>query len=162
MGCDVTGGGANPISLDHEEMMRCTPGTLLRKSKGSFCMVSRRLAGGATLSTTQAVGRSSVSGSLARLYNIRLQRWWWGFCWNVPVLLFSTWRDFFWGGRRMSCSFVRTPLWSGTAQTVCPTLPENLTLKKVRGFSMQHCKLPSEARFSEFCRRLLEPAWYSG
>nr|XP_056721569.1 neurofibromin isoform X2 [Euleptes europaea] len=40
MGCDVTGGGANQISLDHEEMMRCTPGATLRKSKGSFCMES--------------------------------------------------------------------------------------------------------------------------
>ncbi|XP_026566063.1 neurofibromin isoform X2 [Pseudonaja textilis] len=40
VGCDVSGGGANPISLDHEEMMRCIPGAPLRKGKGSFCMES--------------------------------------------------------------------------------------------------------------------------
>ncbi|XP_077167981.1 neurofibromin isoform X2 [Paroedura picta] len=40
MGCDITGGGTNQISLDHEEMMRCTPGAILRKSKGSICMES--------------------------------------------------------------------------------------------------------------------------
>ncbi|KAJ6657871.1 hypothetical protein lerEdw1_001791 [Lerista edwardsae] len=40
VGCDVSGGGANQISLDHEEMMRCTPGATLRKGKGSFCMES--------------------------------------------------------------------------------------------------------------------------
>ncbi|XP_058020212.1 neurofibromin isoform X3 [Ahaetulla prasina] len=37
VGCDVSGGGANQISLDHEEMMRCIPGAPLRKGKGSFC-----------------------------------------------------------------------------------------------------------------------------
>ncbi|XP_070591407.1 neurofibromin isoform X3 [Erythrolamprus reginae] len=40
VGCDVSGGGANQISLDHEEMMRCIPGAPLRKGKGSFCMES--------------------------------------------------------------------------------------------------------------------------
>ncbi|XP_053130571.1 neurofibromin isoform X2 [Hemicordylus capensis] len=40
VGCDVTGGGANQISLDHDELIRCTPGALLRKGKGSFCMES--------------------------------------------------------------------------------------------------------------------------
>ncbi|XP_063002910.1 neurofibromin isoform X4 [Elgaria multicarinata webbii] len=40
VGCDVSGGGANQISLDHEEMMRCIPGATLRKGKGSFAMES--------------------------------------------------------------------------------------------------------------------------
>nr|XP_060613045.1 neurofibromin isoform X1 [Anolis sagrei ordinatus] len=40
VGCDVSGGGAGQISLDHEEMMRCIQGTALRKGKGSFCMES--------------------------------------------------------------------------------------------------------------------------
>ncbi|XP_025020716.1 neurofibromin isoform X2 [Python bivittatus] len=40
VGCDVSGGGANQISLDHEEMMRCIPGAPPRKGKGSFCMES--------------------------------------------------------------------------------------------------------------------------
>ncbi|KAM6466310.1 neurofibromin isoform 2-T2 [Liasis olivaceus] len=40
VGCDVSGGGANQISLDHEEMMRCIPGAPPRKGKGSFCTES--------------------------------------------------------------------------------------------------------------------------
>ncbi|XP_061460989.1 neurofibromin isoform X3 [Rhineura floridana] len=40
VGCDVSGGGANQISLDHEETMRCIPGATLRKGKGSFCVES--------------------------------------------------------------------------------------------------------------------------
>ncbi|XP_062815886.1 neurofibromin isoform X2 [Anolis carolinensis] len=40
VGCDVSGGGAGPISLDHEEIMRCIPVTSGRKGKGSFCMES--------------------------------------------------------------------------------------------------------------------------
>ncbi|XP_063153356.1 neurofibromin isoform X2 [Candoia aspera] len=40
VGCDVSGGGANQISLDHEEVMRCIPGAPLRKGKGSVCMES--------------------------------------------------------------------------------------------------------------------------
>uniref|UniRef100_A0A803SV01 Neurofibromin 1 n=1 Tax=Anolis carolinensis TaxID=28377 RepID=A0A803SV01_ANOCA len=34
VGCDVSGGGAGPISLDHEEIMRCIPVTSGRKGKG--------------------------------------------------------------------------------------------------------------------------------
>uniref|UniRef100_A0ABM5EN50 Neurofibromin isoform X1 n=1 Tax=Pogona vitticeps TaxID=103695 RepID=A0ABM5EN50_9SAUR len=40
VGCDVPGGGANQISLDPDEMMRCLPGATLRKGKGSFSMES--------------------------------------------------------------------------------------------------------------------------
>ncbi|KAF7244323.1 Neurofibromin [Varanus komodoensis] len=40
VGCDVSGGGANQISLDHEEMTRCIPGATLRKGKGNFGMES--------------------------------------------------------------------------------------------------------------------------
>uniref|UniRef100_A0A8D0C3L8 Neurofibromin n=1 Tax=Salvator merianae TaxID=96440 RepID=A0A8D0C3L8_SALMN len=40
VGCDLSGAGANQISLDHDEMVRCVPGAMLRKDKGSFCVES--------------------------------------------------------------------------------------------------------------------------
>ncbi|KAM7139605.1 neurofibromin isoform 6-T7 [Macrochelys suwanniensis] len=39
VGCDVSGGGASQLSLDHEEM-RCAPGASLRKGKGNSSMES--------------------------------------------------------------------------------------------------------------------------
>uniref|UniRef100_A0A8C8RKE5 Neurofibromin n=1 Tax=Pelusios castaneus TaxID=367368 RepID=A0A8C8RKE5_9SAUR len=40
VGCDVPGGGASQLSLDHEEMIRCPPGASLRKGKGNSSMES--------------------------------------------------------------------------------------------------------------------------
>ncbi|XP_025926011.1 neurofibromin isoform X1 [Apteryx rowi] len=37
---DVSGGGTSQISLDHEEMIRCTPGATLRKGKGNSSIES--------------------------------------------------------------------------------------------------------------------------